>query len=55
MVAHDHVGARTQVATFASDADYEIYAKHPKHKAVIVEKILPCIAPGGRAALQFQS
>ena len=43
------------VATFASEADYQVYAGHPEHKAVIVEKIVPCIAPGGRAALQFQA
>lgn len=43
------------VATFASEADYQIYAGHPDHKAVIVDKIVPCLAPGGRVALQFQA
>lgn len=40
-------------AEFDSEADYEVYAKHPDHIAVIVADIKPVLAPGGRIAAQF--
>jgi hypothetical protein len=43
------------VATFGSEGDYEVYAKHAEHVAVIKGLILPVIAPGGRTALQVES
>eukprot|EP00747_Dinoflagellata_sp_TGD_P169882 gnl/TRDRNA2_/TRDRNA2_200007_c0_seq1.p1 gnl/TRDRNA2_/TRDRNA2_200007_c0~~gnl/TRDRNA2_/TRDRNA2_200007_c0_seq1.p1 ORF type:complete len:235 (-),score=48.04 gnl/TRDRNA2_/TRDRNA2_200007_c0_seq1:293-997(-) len=41
------------IATFASAADYQTYAAHAEHIAVIKGAILPVLAEGGRAALQF--
>eukprot|EP01047_Picozoa_sp_COSAG01_P029467 COSAG01_NODE_2023_length_8616_cov_89.751673_4_plen_78_part_00 len=43
------------MATFGSEEDYEVYAKHAEHVAVIQGLILPLIAPGGRTALQVES
>ena len=41
-------------ADFRSNNDYEIYAKHPIHLAVINNTIKPLIAVGGRSACQFE-
>merc|ERR1719373_350604 len=38
---------------FASQADYEAYAGHPAHQAVIANFIKPIMAPGSRNAIQF--
>ena len=40
------------ILDFASAADYQVYAQHPKHLALIQNLIVPFIADGGRAALQ---
>ena len=40
-------------ADFACSADYDTYAKHEAHVAVITKHIKPILAPGGRAASQF--
>ena len=42
------------VSTFKSESDYQTYASHPEHIAVIKGLILPVIAPGGRAAMQME-
>jgi XTP/dITP diphosphohydrolase len=40
-------------ADFANQEDYLKYASHEKHIAVITDYIKPILAPGGRAACQF--
>ena len=40
------------VVDFSCELDYQIYAKHAAHIAVIKEHILPHLAPGGRTAFQ---
>jgi hypothetical protein len=41
------------VVDFACEADYQIYAKHAAHVAVIKKHVLPHLSPGGRTALQM--
>ena len=41
-------------ATFATTADYEAYAIHADHVAVITECIKPNMVPGTRAAVQYE-
>mmetsp|Transcript_89859 Transcript_89859/g.232048 ORF Transcript_89859/g.232048 Transcript_89859/m.232048 type:complete len:456 (+) Transcript_89859:46-1413(+) len=43
------------VGDFASEQDYQVYAKHPAHQAVIVNLVKPILAPGGRAAVQYRT
>ena len=38
---------------FASAEDYQIYATHPEHVAVITNFIKPILKPGSRTAVQF--
>ena len=38
---------------FASAEDYQIYATHPEHVAVITNSIKPILKPGSRTAVQF--
>ena len=40
------------IVDFASVADYQVYAQHPKHLELIQNLVLPFIADGGRCGLQ---
>jgi hypothetical protein len=41
------------VGDFATEADYNVYASHPLHVAVITTSIKPVLAAGGRVAVQY--
>lgn len=41
------------IVEFANTSDYEAYAKHPDHLALIKKEILPRLEVNGRAALQI--
>jgi len=42
------------MADFASEKEYEAYAKHPAHVELIQNLVKPILAPGGRVAVQFR-